>query len=315
MTHRRRTSDVRALLLRHIQGGSDDTIDLSNFDSVSEEEDYCTGAHAWHCHNCPLIPTDPGAVRILIPCGHMLCSECIADLPRCPVRRCTSKKFEKIATPKMQEGDPIDTQAEAERELAERASLTERLFRINSDLADLRNKSLRNDRDLYAKKAMQEAILESSTNSRRQLQVDIDQVSLKIKMAKFIRSIEQRAQNPDTACPLINNGNVGKAYYLTTALEAQKHYHNLNNKLEQDLAAEEHRYRTVDQEKRALNKAIEELVSAAKEEDDDPEVWRTFEELAADPNAVVSSQPKRIFSNFMKRAPSRTKRSNNCSSL
>lgn len=69
------------------------------------------GILTWHCQTCPLILTDSSEIRIMIPCGHVLCDECSLNKAKCPVASC-KRKVQRISKPCIQEGDPVDEKAE-----------------------------------------------------------------------------------------------------------------------------------------------------------------------------------------------------------
>jgi hypothetical protein len=56
-------------------------------------------------------------IRILVPCGHVLCNECAQSHGvRCPVSKCR-RNVAKVSKPCIQEGDPMDEKAEVSNRL------------------------------------------------------------------------------------------------------------------------------------------------------------------------------------------------------
>lgn len=73
-------------------------------------------SRTWHCHNCPLVLTEKSDIRLLDPCGHIFCFHCTLSMTTCVLRTC-QKRVNKVITPKIEEGEPIDEKEEVRRRI------------------------------------------------------------------------------------------------------------------------------------------------------------------------------------------------------
>jgi hypothetical protein len=77
----------------------------------STDDEATSSSQVWRCTNCPIILTNGWELRITDPCGHVYCVDCSKTIVRCVVRNC-QKKITKVIKPNIQEGEPINEEAE-----------------------------------------------------------------------------------------------------------------------------------------------------------------------------------------------------------
>ncbi|KAI6192321.1 hypothetical protein M3Y97_00324500 [Aphelenchoides bicaudatus] len=222
----------------------DQTVTFSdNEDQIDEPG--VSGALSWYCQFCPSILTEPAAIRTLAPCGHILCDECSRNkFTSCAVKGCKAKVL-KILKPCIQESDPIDEKAEAEKNERERIMLCEKLDDVEKDHNDLTKNMKSQEKRHHTKFELHKQLQKAAINRKRKLKDEVDTMKRKYQLARFVNSIEDR-----NSVFLVRADNEScKSYYLEAATAIQKLCREKNSEVERELTDEQHRLNKLLREK------------------------------------------------------------------